>query len=104
MIGGKVRGRLLGSCLALVGDAQTTVLFSSVSASGLDAVGGRAPTCTHSPEVLAPGVPLGQLRLHQLSHRRELDGAPACPAQGSGVPSPKGQSLLGSHGAAPFLL
>lgn len=76
---------------------------SSVSASGLDAAGGRAPTCTHSPEVLAPGVPLGQVRLHQLSCRRELDGAPACPAQGSGVPSPKGQSLLGSHGAAPFL-
>ena len=84
------------------------MLFSSASVSGLDAAGGRAPTCTQSPEVLAPGVPLGQVRLHQLSHRRELDGAPVCLAQGSGVPSPKGQSLLGllapaSHGAALFL-
>lgn len=88
----------LCSCLALGGNIQTTMLFCSVPVSGMDAAGGWGPTCTQSPEVPAPAVPLGQYVQvsHQLGHRKGAGRGPCLP-RAVGSPGPA------SSGEAPFL-
>lgn len=83
----------------LGGNIQTTMLFRSVPVSGLDAAGGWAPTCTQSPEVPAPAMPLGQdvQVSHQLGHRKGAGWDP-CLARAVGCPGPT------SSGEAPFLV
>lgn len=74
------------------------MLFCSVPVSGLDAAGGWAPTCTQSPEVPAPAVPLGQdvQVSRQLGHRKGAGWGPCLP-RAVGSPGPA------SSGEAPFL-
>lgn len=95
MIGGKVRGRLLGSCLALVGDAQTTVLFKQCLCIRAGCCGWPGANLHTQPRGPGPRCASGPGQAPSAQLQEGAGWGPCLPGPGEWGPQPQGPVSTG---------